>query len=434
MEVIALSRLALRRRAALAAALALPLPLPLLAAQAQSDLHIELPKRLDWVIQAKAVYSAAESGSQALEKGGLIQVSDGKIAAISPSQSGGQGGAYFLEVAAVTPGMIDLSARITKGMASVEQSTEIAPHLKISDALDLFDERWLALARTGVTTALAAPLDYDVIGGLGAVVKTWGESAPEERIVRDGAVLRGAFGSMPSARNHPAFGSPTDFYARRPTTRMAVEWEHRKAFYAAHAARQESKSTDREQSALLSVLDGKLPYMVQAWATQDIRTAVYLKEELERELGGKPMMLIDAAAEAWREPAMLVRSQVAVVLPPYQLQGRTSDNAFFALDTAAKLAELGVPIALSAHGSTDAESTLDRQAGWAMRGGLDFDAALASVTIQPARLVGIAKRVGSLEVGKDADLVLWSGRPFEPTSAVIGVILDGRLILDPRPR
>jgi imidazolonepropionase-like amidohydrolase len=67
-----------------------------------------------------------------------------------------------------------------------------------------------------------------------------------------------------------------------------------------------------------------------------------------------------------------------------------------------------------------------------MRGGLAFDAALAAVTINPARIAGIDKRVGSLEAGKDADLVLWSGPPFEPTSAVIGVLVDGRLVLDPR--
>ena len=69
-----------------------------------------------------------------------------------------------------------------------------------------------------------------------------------------------------------------------------------------------------------------------------------------------------------------------------------------------------------------------------MRGGLPFDAALAAVTINPARMLGVESRVGSLEVGKDADLVFWSGPPFEPSSRVIGVMLDGVLKVDPRPR
>jgi imidazolonepropionase-like amidohydrolase len=72
------------------------------------------------------------------------------------------------------------------------------------------------------------------------------------------------------------------------------------------------------------------------------------------------------------------------------------------------------------------------QAGYAMQGGLPFDAALAAVTTVPARLLGVADRVGTLEVGKDADLVLWSGMPFEPSSRVIAVIVDGVLRFDAR--
>ncbi len=405
-----------------------------IAAASQAGHTIELPQRHDWVIQAQAIYTASESRSAALEKGGVVHVVDGKIGAISAVESAAQGGTYFLEVAAITPGMIDLSARMHKGLLSVEQSQELVPSLEVSEGIDYFDERWLSLARSGVTTALVSPPDFNVVGGLAVAVKTWGPYDESARVVKQAAAMRGAMGSQPSARNHPAFGAPTDIYARRPTTRMAVEWEHRKAFYDASAARKDPSKAVEGSATLGQVLDGTLPYMVQAWATQDIRTAIYLKEEIERELGGKPLMLIDAAAEAWRELDLLVRSKVAVVLPPYQLQGRTTDNAFIALDTAAKLAALGVPFALSAHGATDVESTLDRQAGWAMRGGLSFEAALASVTLQPARLIGIAGRVGSLESGKDADLVLWNGPPFEATSAVIGVILDGRLILDPRKK
>ena len=93
---------------------------------------------------------------------------------------------------------------------------------------------------------------------------------------------------------------------------------------------------------------------------------------------------------------------------------------------------LEVPLALSGHNATDLESRLCYQPGYAMRGGLSFDAALAAVTTTPARLVGVDARVGSIKAGKDADLVLWSGEPFQPTSKVIGVLVDGRLIVDPR--
>jgi len=92
-----------------------------------------------------------------------------------------------------------------------------------------------------------------------------------------------------------------------------------------------------------------------------------------------------------------------------------------------------VTIALSSHGDSSPAGCLGMQAGYAMQGGLDFDQALAAVTINPARMLGAEERIGSLEVGKDADLVLWNGEPFQATSRVIGVIVDGALVLDPRP-
>jgi imidazolonepropionase-like amidohydrolase len=389
-----------------------------------------VPPAQNWVVHAEAIYTA-DGDDAALRKGGIVRIQNGKIAALSPVAGPGEGGAYALEAAAVTPGLIDLSARLTKGFASTEQSREVTPELGVWDALDLHDPGWTALARTGVTTALACPPDWNVIGGLGVALKTAGEPSLDARVLQRGAVLRGAMGSQPSARNR-SFGIPSDFYARRPTTRMAVEWEHRKAFYAAAAAKRDPARAFPGSVELQRVLAGELPFMVQAWTTQDIRTAVFLAEELQRELGGKLRLLVDAAAEAWREPQLLTRSKCAVVLPPHRPQGRTTENAFFALSCAAELARAGIPFALSAHGSTQIGSTLDCQAGWAMRGGLGFDLALQSVTIQPARLIGVAGRVGSLEVGKDADLVLWNGTPFEPTSRVIGVIVEGRLILDPR--
>jgi imidazolonepropionase-like amidohydrolase len=171
---------------------------------------------------------------------------------------------------------------------------------------------------------------------------------------------------------------------------------------------------------------------IQAWATQDIRTAVFLAEEMAREEMGQLDLIVDAAAEAWREPDLLVRVGAAVVLPPFPDDGRTTDGALLPLDCAKVLHDLGVPVALSAHGDSSTTASLAHQAGHAMRGGLPFDAALAAVTITPARLYGVDDRLGSIEVGKDGDLVLWNGTPFEPASRVVGVLVQGELIVDPR--
>jgi imidazolonepropionase-like amidohydrolase len=99
---------------------------------------------------------------------------------------------------------------------------------------------------------------------------------------------------------------------------------------------------------------------------------------------------------------------------------------------AEELRKQGIVFALSSHGETGYEDRLSTQAGYAMQGGLPFASALEAVTAVPARLIGVADRVGTLEVGKDADLVMWSGMPFEPTSRVIAVIVDGVLRYDGR--
>jgi len=121
-----------------------------------------------------------------------------------------------------------------------------------------------------------------------------------------------------------------------------------------------------------------------------------------------------------------------VILPPVPSQGRTRDQAFMAIDTAKVLQDAGIPFALSAHDGSDASERLSIQAGYAMRGGLTREQALRAVTLTPAQILGVDKQVGTVEAGKDADLVLWNGEPFEATSRPIGVLVSGHLVLDPR--
>jgi imidazolonepropionase-like amidohydrolase len=398
-------------------------------------------ERRAWTVFADHIYTAA---GRVIEKG-MVAVNNGKIAAVTVTREEALP-KDTLKAFAVTPGLIDASVRIDSGLSSVEQSREVSPDTRVADTLDLYSIDWDRQVRSGVTTVLVAAPDFDVIGGLGVVLKTGGQESLSARTVKRDAVLRGAMGSQPSEGNHPAFGRPTDFHSRRPTTRMGVEWEWRKAFYDAAASQRDPARAFPGSERLIAVLKGELPLSIQAWTTQDIRTAVFLKEELERELGGHPRMFLDAAAEAWKEPQLLVRSKTSVVLPPFSTSGRTDEGAFMAWNVARLLHDRGVTIALSSHGGESLESRLPMQAGYAMRGGLvpteeelkngvpRIAYALEAVTINPARMLGVEDRVGSLEVGKDADLVLWNGPPFEPSSRVIGVVLDGVLKVDPRPQ
>lgn len=379
-----------------------------------------------WIIQAERIYTGT---GRNLEKG-LVTVSAGKIAAVTPGAGEeDERPRDRLRAYAVTAGLVDAGVRVTNWF-SVEQSNEVTPHLRVADALDPFALDWERQLRGGVTTVLASPVDRNVIGGLSVVLKTAGPESIAARTLKADAVLRGSMGSEPSAGNHPAFGRPTDFYSRRPTTRMGVEWEWRNAFFRTALGQNEGEPG---RATLVAALQGKIPVFVQAWTTQDIRTAVFLREEAQtREefaaVGmNAPRFVIDAGAEAWKEPQLLARSQTPVVLPPFPAGGRTRENALMAWNVAKVLKDAGVPFALSSHGSGDVEQRLAIQAGYAMAGGITFEDALAAVTSTPAKLLGVDARVGTLEVGKDADLVLWSGEPFQPGARVVATIVDGVL-------
>lgn len=377
-----------------------------------------LPTEAKLIISADAIYTAAGD----MIDGGTVAIAGSKIAAVVPGNVSSKDG---LHVAAITPGFVELSPRINLGDRSVEESDEIQPLALITDSIDLFDKRWERLLSSGVTTVMLAPANENVIGGLSAVIKTGGAPRLGARLIAQENALCGTFGSQASRGNRPVAGRPRDFFARRPTTRMGTEWAHRKAFYETLAAMGSDTRHFPGWEFMAGVLEGKLPFFVQASATQDIRTAVYLKEEF-----GIPNLIIDAAAEAWKEPDLLVRSGAAVVLPPFAAQGRTAiDGAFLAWNTGKLMSDLGVTLALSSHGSASPTGNMGMQAGYAMRGGMSFDEALAAVTITPARLAGVDNRVGSIEVGKDADLVLWSGTPFAATSRVVGVVLNGQLVI-----
>lgn len=373
-------------------------------------------------VSARKIYTAAGK----VVEDGSVSISDGKIDGVS--------GGGSEEVYAITPGLVDVGARAGAILWSVEQSDEVTARLSNSEALDPWGLEWERLVKTGVTTVLATPLDQNVVGGLSQVLKTAGPESIAQRTVKKDAVLRGAMGQQPSQGNHPAFGRPTDFYSRRPTTRMGVEWEWRNAFHKTALG----QNAGAERETFVKTLKGELPLSIAAWTTQDIRTAVYAVEEVKgKELFksqglDKPRVFLDAAAEAWKEPELLARNGIPVVLPPFTATGRTREGAFLPRNAAEELRKNGVSFALSAHGSGSYDSCLAVQAGAAMSGGLPFDEALKAVTAVPAKLAGVDKRTGTIEEGKDADLALWNGEPFEPTSRVVAVIVDGVLVWDAR--
>ena len=357
--------------------------------------------------------------------GGFVHTNaDGKIAGVG-SGAAAEGA---IQVHSITPGLVDLGSWMTS--TGTEHGVENPVWMSALEGVDPWSTAWERNLENGVTTVFVGPSDDPVIGGLASMVKTGGPDLLAERTLAADIAVRGAIGTRPSAFNRTAgrFGGSNNHFVRRPTTRMGVEWVWRKSLYDAIAGERDVSREFEGAEELRSVLRGERPLVIGAATTQDIRTALFLKREFSI-----PNLVVQNAAEAWKEVDLVASSGAAVALPPMEWDGRINiDNAFHAWNTAAMLHERGVTIALCGNGSTSPGGDLAAQPAYAMRGGLPLDAALAAVTITPARLMGVDDRVGSIEVGKDADLVLWSGPPFQPTSRVVGVVLDGDLVVDPR--
>jgi imidazolonepropionase-like amidohydrolase len=175
--------------------------------------------------------------------------------------------------------------------------------------------------------------------------------------------------------------------------------------------------------ALASVLRREIPLLVSADRSQDIITALRLAKEFNIRI------VLDGAAEAYLVIDQIKAAGVPVIVhPTMERAGGESEN--LSMEAAATLRRAGIPIALQSGYETYVPKVrvVLFEAGVAAANGLSFTDALSAITIDAARILGISNRVGSLETGKDADLALFDGDPFEYTTHVTGVIVNGKVV------
>ena len=181
---------------------------------------------------------------------------------------------------------------------------------------------------------------------------------------------------------------------------------------------------------LREVLDGKIPLRIQARIQQDIHTALRLTEEFHLQF------TLEEATEAYRCIESLQARSVPVVFGPiYErpngLRARASESQGSRYHTFRDLLEAGIPTALSAQELRDEEG-LARQVMVAMRFGVPLADALQAVTQTPARMLGLDEQIGTVQAGKQADLIVWRGTPFAATSMAVLVFIDGETVVDRR--
>jgi imidazolonepropionase-like amidohydrolase len=282
-----------------------------------------------------------------------------------------------------------------------------------------------------------------LISGQTIVVKTWGETVEQATLVQTRAVAATlSADAQKDGRDSPGTRSKmmamlrADFINAREyrLKRQAAggEGASEQAAEAAQDAAEEQKGAKKEPpprdlrlEVLADVLDRKLPLLVTAQRSQDISNALRLADEFEIDLW------LDGAAEAYLLIDEIKAAGVPVFIHPMMARP-SGELRNFSLETPAKLHAAGIPVVFQSgfEGYVPKTRVVLFEAAKSVANGLTFEQALGAITREPARILGIADRVGTLEVGKDADAALFDGDPFEYTTHCVGVVIEGRVVSD----
>ncbi len=357
----------------------------------------------------------------------VVLIEDGRISRFGPaSEIEVPDGFRTLRAKVVTPGLID--AHCTIGLSGYlnqphdqdqsEGSEPIQPELRAIDSYNPH-EALVGWARAyGVTTVHTGHAPRALVSGQTAIVKLRGRTL-EEALVKPIAMISATLGE--GARES---GGKSPGTRAKMASMLRAELVKAQEYVAKRSAN-DGKPTDRSLrlDTMGMVIRGEVPLLVTAQRAQDILTALRIRDEFSIPI------VLDGAAEA---PEVLERIRAAgvpVIVHPTMLRARgETENLSF--ETAAKLYAAGIPAAIQ--GGFEAYVPKSRlvlfEAGVAAAHGLGFENALRSITINAARILGIDDRVGSIEAGKDGDLALYDGDPFEYASHCIGVVIEGEVV------
>jgi imidazolonepropionase-like amidohydrolase len=372
---------------------------------------------------------------------GVVLVRDGKIEAVGPAATMKIPAGYrVLSAAVVTPGLID--AHATVGLSGIlnqphdqdqlEKSGSFQPELRALDAYNARDPLIAWVRSFGVTTVNTGHAPGALSSGQTMIVKLLGRNADED-VVNPAAMTAVALGRNGLTAAEFAPGTGGALSAKSPGTRakavamLRAELIKAQEYARKREAKDESKRPGRDLrlETLLRAFDGTQPLLINVHRQQDILSALRVAKEFGLTI------VLDGCADAPAVLGEIKASGFPVILHPTMARSNGDmENASFG--TAAQLQAAGIPFTLQSgfEGYVPKTRVVLFEAAVAAARGLGFDAALASVTSGAAGILGIADRTGSLVAGKDADLALYDGDPFEYTSHCVGTVIAGQVFAD----
>jgi imidazolonepropionase-like amidohydrolase len=400
---------------------------------------VPVPAATDLVITNARIVPVADghgNRAEAIETGTLT-VHNGRIAEVAPGSvdtASLPAGTEVVDAGGrwVLPGFIEAHGHLGvhedgegwSGNDTNEMTDPNGAGLRAIDAIDPTDLGFKDALRGGVTSALIKPGSGNPIGGRTAFVKTWGRIVDEMLVSQDLSV-KSALGENPKR----VYGDKN----ATPSTRMGTAKIIRDAFvdarnYQAKRDHAETEGTpfDRDlvKETLVEVLDGKLAWDQHCHRADDIATAIRLAEEFGYRL------VINHGTEGHKIADYIADKGIDVILGPLMTTRSKVELRDRTLATAASLANAGVRIALTTDHPVIPINFLIHEASLAVKEGLDPVVAIEALTINPAAIFGLDDRLGSLAVGRDADLVIWSGDPLDLDSRAEQVFVSGRRVFE----
>jgi imidazolonepropionase-like amidohydrolase len=334
------------------------------------------------------------------------------------------------------PGLIEAHTNFSSGYGSDRPETDEASdpntaHLNILDGFNPFMKSVGYTARGGVTASMIAPGRQNVIGGQAAVIKHRGRTV-EEMAVLTPAGVKFSLGEGPKS----TYGSK----GRLPSTRMGSAFVVRKAlldaqhFLAQREAREagsgqsetvSAKSTpvkrDLNLEALAALLGGEMTAFFECHRADDIMTALRLIDEFSLKA------VLVGASDGFKLAPEIAEREIPVIVSPIGVGPRRLETQEASYTNAAALHRAGVKVVIKADEALGIGQVreLPLMAAFAVKGGMERDTALRAITLTAAEVLGVSDRIGSLEVGKDADIVLFDGDPLHYRTRVQQVFIDG---------
>ncbi|GAB6107683.1 amidohydrolase [Fusibacter bizertensis] len=365
-----------------------------------------------------------ENGSILVENGKIKEIGTDLVAPLDAQVIDGKGKNVF-------PGFIDAHCHIGmweegigfEGADGNEMTDPVTPHLRGLDALNPRDEAFENAIKGGVTSAATGPGSANVIGGTFSVIKLHGNRI-DDMIVKETLAMKCAFGENPKRVYNDKKMMPSTRMGTaailRETLAKTVEYRDKKV--AAGDDLSKMPAYDMKLEAMLPVINKEIPLKAHAHRADDIFTSIRIAKEFD------VLLTLEHCTEGHLIADQLAKEGYPAIIGPsfgnkskFELNQKT-------FNTPGILHKAGMKIAIMTDSPVIPLEYLPMAAALAHKAGLDETEALKCISINAAEILGVDDRIGSIEIGKDADLVIWDGHPFDLQSKVAYTLVNGEIV------